>query len=240
MTDPTKSAGGMGPYGCSEREIEIARSICDSYPVINAFTAPEWAKLDDGGKAWIATIVRQAIALGATLDTTPPSEPNPEAPTLAGPLNAVLQARADDPDRPFLSEGGGGALSPLKGEPEGLREALEALDQILGLEKCWKDTEAGVRMPYELREALKEARRAKAALLSRADTPAGAGGDVEPKAVVCVDPAGEPYWPSAKPTEAESRRVCFGVCDARRREEIVREGWRCVPVYLDRAEARDA
>lgn len=45
---------------------------------------------------------------------------------------------------------------------------------------------------------------------------------------VCVDPKGEPYWPSAGPDPDHSLRVCFGPADELRLHDLAVEGWRCV------------
>lgn len=47
---------------------------------------------------------------------------------------------------------------------------------------------------------------------------------------VCVDPGGEPFWPSARGSSAESLRICFGASDAYRLDDLARNGWRCVPI----------
>lgn len=51
----------IAPHPTPE-EFQKARAIVDSSPVLSVYAACEWNGLDEDGRVWIATIVREAMA----------------------------------------------------------------------------------------------------------------------------------------------------------------------------------
>lgn len=56
--------------------------------------------------------------------------------------------------------------------------------------------------------------------------------DLAVNGFVCIDPQGQPFWPSARATIDESLYACFGnePRGSVRLHRLAEEGWRCIPI----------